>query len=71
VVDTANLIIGIYKEAGLLKFDLFKVPSNVEAGQIFDVVKNYLEKHPEKRHQSASSLVMMALKEAFPVAKEN
>jgi hypothetical protein len=38
----------------------------VPRGQVIDVVKRYLEQHPETRHDSAVSLVAQALSEAFP-----
>jgi hypothetical protein len=45
------------------------IPKDVEAGQIRDVVKLYLEKHPELRHEIAPMLIRDALLEAF-VPKE-
>ena len=35
-------------------------------GQLTDVVKRWLEQHPELRHHSAVKLVPIALSEAFP-----
>ena len=42
------------------------IPLPVSRGQVLDVVKRYLEQHPETRHDSAVSLVAQALSEAFP-----
>ena len=42
------------------------VPDVVKASQLRDVVKIYLRNHPEERHHQASSLVVAALKQAFP-----
>ena len=41
------------------------VPQGVPASQIRDIVKLYLEKHPEIRHQTAAKLIQNALLEAF------
>jgi hypothetical protein len=41
-------------------------PPGMPLGQEIDVVKRFLTAHPEKRHFSASSLVIDALAEAFP-----
>jgi hypothetical protein len=41
-------------------------PSGVIAGQMTDVVKRFLARHPEQRHNTAGSLVAKALAEAFP-----
>jgi hypothetical protein len=42
------------------------VPGNVQNGQMIDVVKLYLRDHPEIRHYSAPTLIMLAFKEKFP-----
>jgi len=41
------------------------IPDGVEAGQVVDIVKLYLEKHPEIRHETAPKLIHSALLEAF------
>jgi len=41
-------------------------PQSVTAQQLADVVKQYLENHPERRHYGASGSVMLALRDAFP-----
>lgn len=41
-------------------------PKEVTRKQLGDVVKKWLEKNPDKRHFSASSVTMHALSEAFP-----
>jgi hypothetical protein len=43
-------------------------PQNVTAGQARDVVKQYLEINPERRHYSADSLVVNALAQVWPCA---
>ena len=41
-------------------------PLDVTTDQKRDVVKRYLEQHPERWHYAAASLVLDALAEAFP-----
>lgn len=48
---------------------VFCSSNDVTLGQAGDVVCRYLERHPEKRHLSASSLVGSALLEAWPCAR--
>lgn len=42
------------------------IPENANLGQIKDVVVRYLTDHPQDRHYSAWSLVVMGIFEAFP-----
>ncbi len=44
------------------------IPSNVTAGQIRDMMKNYLENTPANRHFSADSLISSVLKSQWPCA---
>lgn len=46
-------------------------PHNVTLIQMVNVVVEYLQKHPEDLHYSASSLVMAAYAEAFPCAQSH
>jgi hypothetical protein len=59
-------IIGVYDS-----FDgiFFSAPTGVTQGQVFDVVKKYLEENPASRHEIASKLIIRALAEAFPIKK--
>jgi hypothetical protein len=41
---------------------------SVRQSQIGNVVRNWLEKHPEMRHTAASHLIAQALAESFPCA---
>jgi hypothetical protein len=41
-------------------------PSNVTAGQVRDMVKNYLTNSPATRHKTAESLIHEALKGVWP-----
>ncbi len=42
------------------------VPENATIGQLTDVVLKHLDQHPESRHNTAVSLVAIALYDAFP-----
>jgi hypothetical protein len=42
------------------------MPSNVTAGQLRDMMKNYLENTPAVRHFSADSLISTVLKSQWP-----
>jgi hypothetical protein len=42
------------------------LPETVSAAQATDVLKQFLNQHPEQRHYAAASLVAKALAEAFP-----
>lgn len=41
-------------------------PNGSMSGTLIEIVTDYLDKHPENRHFSATSLVITALQEAFP-----
>lgn len=45
------------------------MPENATAGQIRDMVKNYLENTPAERHITADILVNRVLKAVWPCAK--
>ena len=47
----------------------FSIPGDVEAQQIEDIVRHYLDQHPATRQYSAAWLVEDALQEAFPCQK--
>lgn len=44
-------------------------PDAITQGQIRDVVKKYITEHPEKRHYTAASIVIMAIINAYPGCK--
>lgn len=46
-------------------------PANITAGQVTDMVKNYLEANPETRHNSADRLIGIVLRSAWPCANRN
>ena len=45
------------------------IPKDASSAQIKDMVKVYLEDHPEERHHTADSIVINAINEAFPCRK--
>jgi hypothetical protein len=42
------------------------MPKGVVTGQLRDIFVNYLQAHPETRHQFAGRLYLRAMKEKFP-----
>lgn len=42
------------------------IPPSVTGGQLRDIVMDYLDKHPERRHWPGSALVWNAVREAYP-----
>jgi hypothetical protein len=62
IIDTVTNL----TESKALTISLFCVPTQATIRQVTDVVKKYLADHPENRHFAASSVVMVALGEAFP-----
>ncbi|NDH05268.1 hypothetical protein EBX93_04990 [bacterium] len=47
----------------------FCTPPNVNAGQIYDMVKLYLENNPANRHNTADRIVNHVLKNVWPCAQ--
>jgi MFS-type transporter involved in bile tolerance (Atg22 family) len=45
-------------------------PDNVQAGQASAVVKQWLEINPDKRHLTASAIVFVSLRNAWPCKQE-
>lgn len=44
-------------------------PPNLTAGQLHDMVKNYLENTPAERHLTADTIINKVLKAVWPCAK--
>jgi hypothetical protein len=42
------------------------IPQRATRGQIVDVVKLHMQQNPKDRHSPAVTLVVVALREAFP-----
>jgi hypothetical protein len=59
-------VIGV---ADALNGVVFCPPENVTAGQIRDMVRNYLSNTPAERHLSADSIVSKVLKAVWPCAQ--
>jgi hypothetical protein len=55
-------VIGVYDAHRFL----FDSPSGTSIGQVCAIVAKYLNEHPEKWNQTASDLVLEALKQAYP-----
>jgi Rap1a immunity proteins len=51
--------------SGVLPESALCIPEGATKGQLADVVRQYLEDHPERRHADAGSLVPEALGRAF------
>mgnify|MGYP006312936657 CR=1 FL=1 len=47
------------------------VPDNVTLGQLCRIVKKYMEEHPERMHFHAVTIVILAIKDAFPKKTED
>lgn len=48
---------------------VFCLPAHVTVQQAIDVVRKFLEDHPEKRHAAAADMVAEALSRGFPCKK--
>jgi hypothetical protein len=68
----AGYVIGLVDYQGtlvawsLVEKPIFCTPDNARASQLVKVVTKWLNEHPEKLHQSASSSVPIALYDALP-----
>jgi MFS-type transporter involved in bile tolerance (Atg22 family) len=49
----------------------FCAPNTVTAGQLNDMIKNYLTNNPAIRHRSAESIISDALKQAWPCKSQS
>jgi hypothetical protein len=67
--DALKFVQGLKLVQGTQQLCLFDIPTGVTGGQVQDVVKLYLEKHPEGRNYAATSDVLAALREAWPCKK--
>jgi hypothetical protein len=45
---------------------VFIAPPDMTSGQVIDIVRLYLQKHPERRHYGADGIVYEALADAWP-----
>jgi hypothetical protein len=44
-------------------------PSDVTAGQVRDMMRNYLTANPQERHNTGDTLILRVLKQAWPCAQ--
>ena len=44
----------------------FKIPSDVDTGQLVSAIVRFLQVHPKERDQTAATLTLQALRETFP-----
>lgn len=49
----------------------FCAPNTVTAGQVNDMVKNYLSNNPAIRHRTAESIINEAFKQVWPCKRSN
>ncbi|MCL1080177.1 hypothetical protein L2734_18800 [Parashewanella spongiae] len=61
----AGFIVGVYDTVG----SKYCPPSNIYTGQLYLVVRKYLDANPEQLQSPASKLVEEAVAEAFPCDK--
>ena len=68
--ECIGYVIGVLDALGSLPKPMFCIPLEVVSRQqVSDVVRRWLENHPEKRHYAANSLVFHAISQAFPCRK--
>ena len=53
-----------------LPIDMFCLPKNITTAQVIRDVTQYLEDNPEKHHDLAAYLVVLALRNAYPCRQE-
>jgi len=53
----------------VLRGAIWDSPEEMTLGQVIDIVKNYLEAHPETRHMDITFLIVAALGEKLPKAE--
>jgi len=53
-----------------LNVDMFCLPKNITTAQVIRDVTQYLEDNPEKHHDLAAYLVVLALRSAYPCLQE-
>ena len=53
-----------------LPVDMFCLPKNITTAQVIRDVTGYLEKNPQKHHDLAAYLVILALQDSYPCGGE-
>jgi hypothetical protein len=64
--ECVGIIRGLVDAAYLQRPSPFCVPDDATNGQMVRVVVSYIDRHPERMHQSFAYLAFDALKEAWP-----
>ena len=62
----ALYVIGVADGGDKVYFD---IPPGVNATQLTDIVKKYLQSYPQLRHLRASDIVIRAISKSFPLNK--
>lgn len=70
IADSGNYLGFVVGVHDVLDGVLFCTPSNASVGQVTAVVTQYLKANPAKWSESATTLVIGALAEAFPCKKK-
>lgn len=65
VIGVLDTVTGL-QSSGAIAPQICLSDNNVDSKQLVDIVAKFLHSHPERRHHSAASLVVPALREAFP-----
>ena len=65
-IHSVGYVLGVYDT---LQGVTHCAPAGITAGQVTDMVKNYLEANPETRHNSADRLIGIVLRLAWPCAQ--
>ena len=70
-IECMSYIEGVLDERdfGVAGYTRYLIPDDVTVGQITEVVRNYLSKHPERRSHFAPGIIQQALSEAWPAPK--
>jgi len=65
-MDQMNAIGYVTGVADTLQLALVCAPASINAGQLLDMTKQYLERVPARRHLAADSLILEVLRAAWP-----
>jgi Ssp1 endopeptidase immunity protein Rap1a len=70
--ECAGYVVGVAEitESGYLKGYRSCIPARVNKGQLTDVVRKYIAKHPEYQQSVGYQVVVVALVESFPCEKQ-
>ena len=63
---STGYILGIFDELNVITDKSKCFPEALQSEQVFSVVENWLQNHPERRHESADKSVNSAFSAAWP-----